>query len=330
MRCVEGDLESAAVAFAERLVRGGARAAGAPAPSSRQPAEPGVFEEFTRTLGKKQRGQLAPLEAVQAVRMAYELPFAEGLRREHERCLALLHGAQSRALRHAFAAEREVAEIPGLAPDTPAREIGAAAVVGPGTMGRGIAMCFANAGIPVHLLARTAQDAAQARAAIESFYAAAVARGSVTSAEAEQRLGLIRAAAGEADLAAADVVVEAISEDLAAKQQLFARLGARLSRRRRSSPATPRSSIYAACAGQRPRRQVAGMHFFNPGTRHAPAGDRAHRRHRARSPRHSPETRPASGQGAGAGGRRRGVRRQPHAVAALARGAVHAGGGRRA
>ena len=261
--CVEADLENAAVAFAQRLVREG-RACRRASALEPQLAEPGVFEEFTRTLGRKQRGELAPLEAVQAVRMAYELPFAEGLRREHERCLALLQGPQSRALRHAFAAEREVARIPGLAPDTPAREIGAAAVVGPGTMGRGIAMCFANAGIPVQLLGRTPQDAAQARAAIETFYAAAAARGSVTSAEAAQRLGLIRAAAGEADLAAADVVVEAISEDLAAKQQLFARLARVCHPQAILASNTSFLDLTQLAQGSGRAGQVAGMHFFNP------------------------------------------------------------------
>jgi 3-hydroxyacyl-CoA dehydrogenase len=261
--CVEADLERAAVAFAERLVREG-RACRRTSALTPQPAEPGVFEEFTRTLGKKQRGQLAPLEAVQAVRMAYELPFAEGLRREHERCLALLAGAQSRALRHAFAVEREVGKIPGLAPDTPARQIRAAAVVGPGTMGRGIAMCFANAGIPVQLLGRTSGDAAQARAAIEAFYAAAVTRGSVSSAEAERRLGLIRAAAADEDLAAADVVVEAISEDLAAKQQLFARLARVCHPQAILASNTSFLDLTLLAQGSGRAGQVAGLHFFNP------------------------------------------------------------------
>ena len=261
--CVEADLESAAIAFAQRVVQEGRplRRTGQLTPTLDEPA---VFEEFAKSLSKKRRGFQAPLEAVAAVRLAYEVPFAEGLRREHERCVALLHGAQSRAQRHAFAAEREVAKVPGLPAATPAREIREAAVVGVGTMGRGIAMCFANAGIPVRLLGRASEDAVKARAAIQKLYGTSVARGSLSPEDAERRLALITAAAGEAQLAGADLVVEAISEDLAAKQALFARLAGVLSPQAILASNTSFLDLTAlAQATDRPGK-VAGMHFFNP------------------------------------------------------------------
>jgi 3-hydroxyacyl-CoA dehydrogenase len=261
--CVAGELEVAAIDFARRVLREGRRLRR----TSELAAvldEPDIFAQFTRTLERKQHGFRAPLEAVQAVRLAYELPFAAGARREHEMCMALLNGAQSRAQRHGFAAQREIAKVPGLAPDTPVRAIDAAAVVGSGTMGRGIAMCFANAGIPVQLIGRTTPAAQQARAAIEKTYAGSVSRGSLSQAESSARLGRISVSADFAKLAAADIVIEAIAEELPAKQALFARLGEVC--RRGAILASNTSfldlNVLAQASGR--AQDVAGMHFFNP------------------------------------------------------------------
>lgn len=261
--CVAGGLEGAAIDFARRVLR----ERRALRRTSELPArldEPGVFAEFTQALERKQRGFRAPLEAVQAVRLAYELPFAAGAQREHEMCIALLNGAQSRAQRHAFAAQREIAKVPGLAPDTAIREVASAAVVGSGTMGRGIAMCFANAGIPVHLIGRATSAAQQARAAIEKVYAASVTRGSLSQAEGTARLGRISVSVDFADVAAADIVVEAIAEELPAKQAVFARLGdlGRPGAILASNTSFLDLNALAQASGRAP--DVAGMHFFNP------------------------------------------------------------------
>jgi len=260
---VDGDLETAAAAFAERVLD-----AGRPQrrTSELRPTldEPAVFDEFTALLKKKQRGFLAPLEAVKAVRLAYELPFAEGAKREHEMCIALLHGGQSKAQRHAFAAEREVARVPGLALDTPTRGVQRAAIVGAGAMARGIAMCFANAGIPVVLQVRRAEAAAEALQSIATTYAAAVARGTLSREAQEQRLGLISVARDDAPLRDADLIIEAVSEDMPTKREVFAKLG------RVCKPGAILASNTSfldlnelARAAERPA-DVAGMHFFNP------------------------------------------------------------------
>ncbi len=260
---IEGDLEAGAVAFAERAL-GGGRAVRRTGELKPVLDEPGVFEEFTRALAKKQRGFLAPIEAVQAVRMAYELPFAAGVLRENEICMRLLNGAQSRAQRHAFAIEREVARVPGLAPDTPVREIASAAVVGSGVMGRGIAVCFANAGIPVKLLAHRPESAAAATAAIAKIYAGLVSRGSLAQGEADRRGALITSTLEYQDLKSADLIVEAIAEDLAAKEAVFAALGSvcRPGAILASNTSFLDLAALARAAG-RPG-DVAGMHFFNP------------------------------------------------------------------
>jgi 3-hydroxyacyl-CoA dehydrogenase len=260
---IDGDLEAGAVAFAERVVAEGRpiRRTGELTPVL---DEPGAFDEFTKSLAKKQRGFLAPLEAVKAVRLAYELPFAQGIRRENEMCMVLLNGAQSKAQRHAFAIERDIARVPGLPADTPVREIGRAAIVGSGVMGRGIAVCFANAGIPVTLLAHRAESAAAVLAAIGKIYAGLVSRGSLAQAEADRRVALITTTLDYQDLKAADLIIEAIAEDLAAKQAVFVQLGkvARPGAILASNTSFLDLNALAQASG-RPA-DVAGMHFFNP------------------------------------------------------------------
>lgn len=260
---IAGDLESGAVDFAERCLAAGRvlRRTGDLTPVL---DEPGVFEEFTRMLAKKQRGFLAPLQAVQAVAMAYEAPFAEGVRRENQMCMALLNGPQSKAQRHAFAIEREVARVPGLAADTPVRPIATAAVVGSGVMGRGIAACCANAGIPVKLLAHSAGSGSAAAAAIAKIYAGMVTRASVTQAEADRRCALITPTLAYEDLRDADLVVEAIAEDAAAKAAVFATLGTVCKPGAILASNTSFLDLGALASASGRPADVAGMHFFNP------------------------------------------------------------------
>jgi 3-hydroxyacyl-CoA dehydrogenase len=261
--CVAADLEAAALAFAQRVVREGR-------PLRRTGEivalldEPQVFEEFMKSVSRRQRGFLAPLEAVKAVRMAYELPFAQGLRRELEMCMALLNGEQSRAQRHAFAAEREIARIPSLKSDLPVRELRTAAVVGAGVMGRGIALCLANAGLPVQLLARTAAAAEKAHAEMAKVYAAQVARGSLKAPEAERRLGLVTAARAVSELRHADLIIEAISEDLTEKETLFAELGVHCRPGAILASNTSFLDLNALARASTRAGDVAGLHFFNP------------------------------------------------------------------
>jgi 3-hydroxyacyl-CoA dehydrogenase len=260
---IEGDLEAGAVAFAERILTEG-RALRRTGELTPVLDDPGAFDEFTQALAKKQRGYLAPIEAVKAVRMAYELPFAEGVQRENQICMGLLHGAQSKAQRHAFAIEREIARVPDLAPDTLVREISSAAVVGCGAMGRGIAVCLANAGIPVRLLAHRAESATAASAAIAKIYAGMVGRGSVAQAEADRRAALITTTLEYADLKAADLVVEAIAEDLQAKQAVFTSLGAVCKAGAILTSNTSFLDLAALAQASGRPADVAGMHFFNP------------------------------------------------------------------
>jgi 3-hydroxyacyl-CoA dehydrogenase len=260
---VDGDLEAGAVAFARRMVadnRGVRRVGALPPP----PEDALLLEQARQTLATKKRGFEAPQRVVEAVRLAYQYPFHEALQREYALCKELLASAQSSALRHNFAAEREVARVPGLPADTPVRPVREVAVIGMGAMGMGIAMTFANADIPVIALGRNQSGLDRALAGIAKTYAGSVARGSLQQPEAERRLARITPTLAYSAVAAVDLAIEAVAENLSVKQAVFAQLGATLKPGAILASNTSYVDIDAlATASGRPQ-DVCGMHFFNP------------------------------------------------------------------
>jgi 3-hydroxyacyl-CoA dehydrogenase len=255
----EADLESAALAFARR------HAYTAPvATRDRQPpgANDDGFEAAAERLLAKTAGQDAPAACVASLRRALTLPFDEAIAADRDSFAALSTGPQSRALRHIFFAERAAAKLDG-APD-PGRLPRSIAILGAGTMGGGIAMSFAGAGIPVTLI-DTSQDAIdRGLARVRANYASSVKRGSLGEAEAEARLARIAAAPDRAAAADADLIVEAVFEDMALKREIFADLDARC--RPDAILATNTSALDVdeiAGALSRPERFV-GLHFFSP------------------------------------------------------------------
>ena len=259
----EGDLAEAAHRFAREIVagnRGVRRAGDLPMPAD----DPALFDTARQTIARKQRGQDAPLKALEAIRLGYELPFEEALEREYALCKALIAGPQSKALRHIFAAEREVARIPDLPEGTGERPVDVVGVIGLGVMGRGIVMALAAAGLKVIAVGLDQSNLDAAMAAITKMWAGSVAKGSLTQAAMDERLALISGSVDPADLAPADLVIEAVTEDLATKQAVFATLG-RVTRAG-TILATNTSFLNVdalADASGRPE-DVCGMHFFNP------------------------------------------------------------------
>lgn len=223
-----------------------------------------LFDEIEQDTVKKSRGQIAPLACVQAIRGAVELSFANGLERERELFSTLKASSQSKGLRHAFFGERAVAKIPGLPTDTPARNIRTAAVIGAGTMGGGIAMCFANAGIPVTLLDATQDALDRGVAMIEKNYAATVARGGISAIEMNRRRSIITPSLDIGQICSADLIIEAVFEDIEVKKTTFGQID------RVAKPgailATNTSYLDVANIAtftSRPQ-DVVGMHFFSP------------------------------------------------------------------
>lgn len=262
---VDGDLLEGAVAFAREI-------SGKTPPKTRErndrlgtpEANAPIFAAARETARKKQRGMIAPLAAIDAVEAATTLPFDEGCRFERKLFMECLASEQSKALIHVFFGEREVGKVPGIAKDTAVIPVNRAAVVGAGTMGGGIAMVFANAGIPVTL--KEADQAALDRgiANIQKNYAASVARGRFTQEFVDERMKLIQPTLTYDGFAEADVVVEAVFEGMELKKKVFTELdrvakpGAIL-----ASNTSTLNIDEIASATSRPEF-VVGTHFFSP------------------------------------------------------------------
>jgi 3-hydroxyacyl-CoA dehydrogenase len=261
---VEGDLRAGAIAFARRVA-----AAGGPHPVIAERAADiddadAFFAAARERIGKSKRGLQAPLECLACVEAATRLPFEQGLDFERQRFQVLVTGTQSKALRHVFFAEREAARIPGLPEDTPLRPIHRVAVLGAGTMGGGIAMSVANAGLPVVVLEASHAALDQGRATMAKNWAATVAKGRLSQADMDRRLALVTGTLAYDDLSDADLVVEAVFEDMAVKKQVFAKLDAACRPGAILASNTSRLSIDdIASATSRPQ-DVIGLHFFSP------------------------------------------------------------------
>jgi len=201
---------------------------------------------------------------VELVRATFEMSFEEGLALEREQFLRLIADDRSKALRYVFFSERETARVPGLSRDTLPRPINCAAVIGAGTMGSGIAMCFANADIPVTVVETSGAALSRGMERIEGTYDVSVKRGTITSEEKERRIALIRGQVGLEAVGDADVVVEAVFEDMGVKKAIFSELD-RFSRQG-AILATNTSYLdinEIASATARPE-DVVGLHFFSP------------------------------------------------------------------
>jgi 3-hydroxyacyl-CoA dehydrogenase len=263
---VDGDLLAGAVAFAERV------ADRRPVPRVREltrrieeaKADPSLFEKAAKQALSRARGGEAPKRCIEAVKAAVQLPFEKGLQRERELFLEALGSRESAALRHVFFAERQAAKIPDVPAETPTLPIRQVAVLGAGTMGGGIAMAFANAGIPVVLVDREQALVDKGMAIIGKNYASTVSKGRLSQAEMDARLGRITPTTRWDDLAKVDLVIEAVFEEMGLKKEIFGQL----------DRSTPKEAILAtntstldvneiARATSRPE-QVIGLHFFSP------------------------------------------------------------------
>jgi 3-hydroxyacyl-CoA dehydrogenase len=202
--------------------------------------------------------------AVDAVQAATSMAFDEGLAREAELFQEARRSPQSRALRHLFAAERKVASVPGMRPDVVARALDTAAVVGAGTMGVGVCIALADAGLRVTLVDLDQAALDRGLAKVAATYGSLVERGRMTGEERDARLGRIGASLDLGDLAEIDLVVECVFEDMDVKRSLFARLG-RIAKPR-AVLATNTSALDVTAIAEAAGRpaDVVGLHFFSP------------------------------------------------------------------
>ncbi len=262
---VEGDLVAGAIAFARRIVAGKrplglVRNRDEKLVSVRDIA---AFDAAAANYTRRAKGQNAPAAAIAALRGAITLPVADALKRERDLFLELVAGDQSKAQRHIFFAEREAAKVPDLA-GVKAHDIRKAAVIGAGTMGGGIAMCFANAGIPVTVVEANDEALARGLDTVARNYRNTAARGGLAADEMEAR---IRRITGTTDLAAvadADIVIEAVFEEMDVKQEVFGRLDRIVKGGAVIASNTSYLDIDVLARSTARPQAVLGMHFFSP------------------------------------------------------------------
>ncbi|MEW6687501.1 MAG: 3-hydroxyacyl-CoA dehydrogenase NAD-binding domain-containing protein [Pseudomonadota bacterium] len=258
---VQGDLLQGAIAFASR-VKAPKRIRDM---SVKVEGDPKAFFEKARAeVARASRGFPAPLEIVACVEAAVTRPFDEGRRFERERFAHLVEGVESKALRHMFFAERQTSKIPDVPEDTPTREIKRAAVIGAGTMGGGIAMNFANAGIPVSLMDMTEEAAEKGLQKIRGNYAATVSKGRLKQEEMDRRMSLIGKTTKLEDARDADIVIEAVFERMDVKQDMFRKLDAIMKPGAILATNTSTLDVNAIAAVTRRPQDVIGTHFFSP------------------------------------------------------------------
>ena len=226
--------------------------------------DPGMFEAMRKSIAKKARNQVAPFHCIASVEAATTQPFDAGLQTESRLFGELENSDQARALRYAFFAEREAGKIPGLPDDLQVAGIKTAAVIGAGTMGGGIAMCFADAGTPVKLLDATRDALDRGLQRVRDNYAVSVKRGSLSQAEMDRRLPLIEAVDDYAAIADCDVVIEAAFEEMSVKKPLFEKLDAVMKPGALLLTNTSALDIDQIAAVTRRPQDVAGAHFFSP------------------------------------------------------------------
>ncbi|MGE5269402.1 MAG: 3-hydroxyacyl-CoA dehydrogenase NAD-binding domain-containing protein [Thiohalocapsa sp.] len=260
----EGDVRAAAIAFAGRV------ADRRPLPRIRDRSErlaegtTELFEATRKGIARRARNQRAPYACIEAVEAACTMPFDEGLALERKLFDEQVNSEEARGLRYAFFAEREAQKIPFIARDIQLRPTEHPAIVGAGTMGGGIAMSFADNGFAVKITDATPEALERGMARIKSNYETSVRRGSLTQEEMEKRLARIRPVPKIEDIADADVVIEAVFEQIPVKEAVWKQLDAVVK---------PGTLLYSNTSGinidimanvtSRPQ-DVAGTHFFAP------------------------------------------------------------------
>ena len=260
----DSDLQANAIAFLnDRLT------SGEPHPAVRdlslpQAPDADFFVQARATVEKKARGQTSPLRCIDAVQAACENDIDAGLAKEREIFSDCMDSDQREGLIHYFFAEREAAKIPGLSPDAEARPIKSAGVIGSGTMGGGISMCFANAGIPVTVVDLDEAALERGMGTIKKNYDRSVSRGSITQELMDRRLSCFSTATSMSYVSEADIIIEAVFENLDLKCKVFEQLDGIAKPGAVLATNTSTLDINKIAASTKRPEDVIGMHFFSP------------------------------------------------------------------
>ncbi len=259
---IDGDLLSGAKAFAMKVVQ-----ENRPLKKVRDMKAEGdnnLFTEFRKQNARKFRGRRAPELAIQAIEAAVNLPFDEGLAFERKAFMELVTSTESAAMRHVFFAERVAAKVDGLEKDTPLIPIKKVGMIGAGTMGGGIAMNFANAGIPVKLIEQKAEALERGLGVIRKNYENTAKKGRISVADVETRMSLLTGSLNMEDLADCDLVIEAVFENMAVKKEVFTKLDAIVKQGAILASNTSALDVNEIASATTRPESVIGLHFFSP------------------------------------------------------------------
>ena len=262
-KIVDGDVVEAAVAFARE------KAAVRPLPMTKnlkvEYANADAYFQFARNMvGGMSKNFPAPLKCVDAVAASTWMKFDDGMKLEREIFLALMATPESKALRHAFVAERATTKIADVPADTAVREIRKVAVIGAGTMGGGIAMNFLNAGIPVVMLEMKQEALDKGVGILRKNYEAQVKKGKLKQDKLDERLALLSTTLKYDDLKSADLVIEAVFEDMGVKEQVFKTLDEVMKPGAILASNTSTLDLDKIASFTKRPEDVIGMHFFSP------------------------------------------------------------------
>jgi 3-hydroxyacyl-CoA dehydrogenase len=263
----EGKLREGALAFARKIL-----AEGRPLKKVRDlndkveaaRGHPEIFADFRKANARKFRGFLAPEYNIRCIEAAVNEPFDDGIKTERRLFMELMTGPQSAAQRYSFFAERQANKIPDVPDDTPLIDIKSVGIVGAGTMGGGIAMNFANAGIPVTIVEVKAEALERGLSTVRKNYERTASRGGITAADVETRTGLITGSLALEDLAGVDLVIEAVFERMDIKKELFGKLDAICKPGAILATNTSYLNIDEIASATTRPESVIGLHFFSP------------------------------------------------------------------
>jgi 3-hydroxyacyl-CoA dehydrogenase len=261
---VDGDLLSCAVAFAQRAVTENRPLKRVRDLRIDEPGGEAYLQSARNKVAAAAKNFPAPLKCVDAIAAAFSKPFDEGMRIEREAFVLLMNTPESRALRHAFMGERAAAKIPDVPADTPTGRIDTVAVIGAGTMGAGIAMNFLNAGLPVVMLEMKQEALDRGVAIIRKNYESSLKKGKLTPDELEARMALLTPSLSYDDIRNADLVIEAVFEDIGVKEQVFNKLDDVMKQGAILASNTSTLDMNRIAGFTARPQDVVGLHFFSP------------------------------------------------------------------
>ena len=267
-KMIEGDLMTGALAYAAEIARahgGGGRSLPRVRDLAVSHPNADAYIQFVKNMvGGMAKNFPAPLKCVEAVAGSLRLKFEEGMKLERELFTGLMFTPESKALRHAFMAERATTKIPDVPADTPVRDIKSVAVIGAGTMGGGIAMNFLNAGLPVVMLETRQEALDKGVGIIRKNYDAQVKKGKLKQDKLDARMAMLSTTLNYADLKDADMVIEAVFEDMAVKETVFKTLDEVMKPGAILASNTSTLDVDKIAAFTKRPQDVVGMHFFSP------------------------------------------------------------------